>query len=155
MAGPLANKFTLTLFPHPPFEYTVQIVACPASTLEPDGLFELDSFITAKHVFIDGLVTSVKAGSVPPKVVLALQVKAIAALHASNVGLVVSVSAGPAPPKLALALQADTVAVVACAVTLAPVEEVSLPPPQDVRNKVATENNGINIFFFKSQSFHT
>jgi hypothetical protein len=96
------------------------MVACPASTFAP---FELDSFITAKHVFNDGLVASVKAGSVPPKVVLALQVKAIAALQASNVGLVVSVKSGPAPPKLALALQADTVAVVACAVTLDPVEE--------------------------------
>ena len=106
MGGPLANKFTLTLFPHPPFEYGVQIVACPANTLEPDGLFGLDSFITAKHVFIDGLVVAVKAGSVPPKLMLALQVKAIAALQASNVGLVVSVSSDPAPPKLALALQA-------------------------------------------------
>jgi hypothetical protein len=133
MGGPLANKFTLTLFPHPPFEYGVQIVACPASTFAP---FELDSFITAKHVFIDGLVASVKAGSVPPKLMLELQVKAIAALHASNVGLVVSVKSGPAPPKLALALQAKTVAVVACAVTLAPVEEVSLPPPQDTSPKV-------------------
>jgi hypothetical protein len=141
--GPLANKFTLTLFPHPPFEYTVQIVACPANTLEPDGLFELDSFITAKHVFIDGLVTSVKAGSIPPKVVLALQVKVIAALQASNVGLEVSVKSGPAPPKLALALQADTVAVVACAVTLAPVEEVSLPPPQDTSPKVVANMKAV------------
>jgi hypothetical protein len=98
----------------------------------------LDSFITAKHVFIGGLVASVKAGSVPPKLMLALQVKVIAALQASNVGLVVSVSAGPAPPKLALALQAVTVAVVACAVTLDPVEEVSLPPPQDTSPKVVT-----------------
>jgi hypothetical protein len=108
----------------------------------------LDSFITAKHVFIDGLVTSVKAGSVPPKVVLALQVKVIAALQAFNVGLEVSVKSGPAPPKLALILQAVTVAVVACAVTLDPVEVVSLPPPQDVRTKVASENSSANSFFF-------
>jgi hypothetical protein len=78
-------------------------------------------------------VTVVKAGSVPPKVTLASQVKAIAALHASNVGLVVSVKSGPAPPKLALALQAVTVAELVCAVTLAPVEVVSLPPPQEAR----------------------
>jgi hypothetical protein len=90
------------------------------------------------HVFNDGLVVAVKAGSVPPKVILALQVKVIAALQASNVGLVVLVSAGPAPPKLALVLQAETVAVVACAVTLAPVEAVSFPPPQDTSPKVIT-----------------
>jgi hypothetical protein len=48
---------------------------------------------------------------------------------------------------------AAVVAEAAALTALAPLEATSLPPPQDIRAKDASENRSTSNFFFISQSF--